>query len=78
LNAQVPRVEGRSGERISVRLRTSGGERAIDGSDLLVAVGREPNTRGIGLDNANGGNRTMCDRLILTAYLLTRSLGALG
>jgi pyruvate/2-oxoglutarate dehydrogenase complex dihydrolipoamide dehydrogenase (E3) component len=52
LNAQVSRVEGRSGERVSVRVRTADGERAIDGSDLLVAVGREPNTRGIGVDKA--------------------------
>ena len=52
LNAQVTRLEGCSGEGISVRLRTADGERTIDGSDLLVAVGREPNTRGIGLDKA--------------------------
>lgn len=52
LNAQVSRVEGRSGERISARLRTADGERTIEGSDLLVAVGREPNTRGIGLEKA--------------------------
>jgi pyruvate/2-oxoglutarate dehydrogenase complex dihydrolipoamide dehydrogenase (E3) component len=52
LNAQVSRVEGRSGGRVSVRLRTADGERAIDGTDLLVAAGREPNTRGIGLDKA--------------------------
>src|SRR5262249_128139 len=45
----VERVEGRSGE--SVRLRTTGGE-LIEGSDILVAAGRVPNTDGIGLENA--------------------------
>ncbi|MEA3181289.1 MAG: hypothetical protein QOI59_4812 [Gammaproteobacteria bacterium] len=52
LEAQVLRVEGRSGERIRVGVRTAGGARAIDASDILVATGREPNTRGIGLDTA--------------------------
>jgi pyruvate/2-oxoglutarate dehydrogenase complex dihydrolipoamide dehydrogenase (E3) component len=42
----VLRVEGRSGE--SVRLQSSRG--AIEGSDLLVAGGRTPNTDGIGLE----------------------------
>ncbi|QDV36331.1 dihydrolipoyl dehydrogenase family protein [Tautonia plasticadhaerens] len=42
----VDRVEGRSGE--SVRLRTAGGP--IEGTDLLVAGGRTPNTDGIGLE----------------------------
>lgn len=44
----VERVEGRSGE--SVRLYTMRG--VIDGSDLLVASGRTPNTDGIGLETA--------------------------
>jgi pyruvate/2-oxoglutarate dehydrogenase complex dihydrolipoamide dehydrogenase (E3) component len=45
-------VEGRSGDRIAMTLRTSSGDRQIDGSDLLVAVGRIPNTAGIGLESA--------------------------
>ena len=45
-------VEGKSGQRIRLRLRTSTGEEMIEGSDLLVAVGRTPNTRGIGLEEA--------------------------
>src|SRR5919206_1873836 len=44
----VARVEGRSGE--SVRLHTTHG--MIEGSDLLVASGRAPNTDGIGLETA--------------------------
>jgi pyruvate/2-oxoglutarate dehydrogenase complex dihydrolipoamide dehydrogenase (E3) component len=45
---RVTRVEGRSGE--SVRLHATHG--AIEGSDLLVASGRTPNTDGIGLETA--------------------------
>jgi pyruvate/2-oxoglutarate dehydrogenase complex dihydrolipoamide dehydrogenase (E3) component len=44
----VDRVEGRSGE--SVRLHTGRG--AIEGTHLLVAGGRTPNTDGIGLETA--------------------------
>src|SRR4051812_10169230 len=44
----VARVEGRSGE--TVRLHTTHG--VIEGSDLLVASGRTPNTDGIGLETA--------------------------
>jgi pyruvate/2-oxoglutarate dehydrogenase complex dihydrolipoamide dehydrogenase (E3) component len=44
----VARVEGRSGE--SVRLHAPQG--VIEGSDLLVAGGRTPNTDGIGLEAA--------------------------
>ncbi|MGH6837232.1 MAG: FAD-dependent oxidoreductase [Methylocella sp.] len=33
-------------------MRTSSGEQSIEGSDVLVATGRSPNTAGIGLDAA--------------------------
>jgi pyruvate/2-oxoglutarate dehydrogenase complex dihydrolipoamide dehydrogenase (E3) component len=52
LGAQIDAIDGRSGEQVRVRLRTPAGEREIDGSDLLAAAGRTPNTRGIGLENA--------------------------
>lgn len=52
LGAQTLQVTGRSGERVRVRDRTSAGEQTIEGSDLLVAAGRLPNTQGIGLDIA--------------------------
>jgi pyruvate/2-oxoglutarate dehydrogenase complex dihydrolipoamide dehydrogenase (E3) component len=48
--AEVLRVEGRSGEGVRLRVRSAGGERSIPGSDILVAVGRTPNTAGIGLE----------------------------
>jgi pyruvate/2-oxoglutarate dehydrogenase complex dihydrolipoamide dehydrogenase (E3) component len=49
--AQLMRVEGRSGEAVTLAVRTSSGEHRIDGTDILVAAGRTPNTAGIGLDH---------------------------
>jgi pyruvate/2-oxoglutarate dehydrogenase complex dihydrolipoamide dehydrogenase (E3) component len=45
-------VEGRSGQCVRLRVKTAGGEQTLEGSDLLVATGRTPNTRGIGLEEA--------------------------
>ena len=52
LNAEVAEARGRSGEGLSLTLRTGSGERSIEGSDILVAAGRVPNTAGIGLEEA--------------------------
>jgi pyruvate/2-oxoglutarate dehydrogenase complex dihydrolipoamide dehydrogenase (E3) component len=52
LNAEVAEVRGRSGEGLSLTLRTGSGERSIEGSDILVAAGRVPNTARIGLEEA--------------------------
>jgi pyruvate/2-oxoglutarate dehydrogenase complex dihydrolipoamide dehydrogenase (E3) component len=51
-SAQVIRVLGRSGEQVSVTVQTSSGETTIEGSDILAAAGRVPNTTGIGLEQA--------------------------
>jgi pyruvate/2-oxoglutarate dehydrogenase complex dihydrolipoamide dehydrogenase (E3) component len=51
-SADVVGVEGRSGARVRLRVRTAGAEKAFSGSDILVASGRTPNTTGIGLDVA--------------------------
>ena len=45
-------IQGVSGDRVALAVRTPEGVREIDGSDLLVAVGRVPNTAGIGLEEA--------------------------
>jgi pyruvate/2-oxoglutarate dehydrogenase complex dihydrolipoamide dehydrogenase (E3) component len=45
-------VNGRSGEGVSLTVRAPSGEQRIDGSDMLVAAGRIPNTTGIGLEEA--------------------------
>src|SRR5262249_2679638 len=48
--AELLKVSGQSGSAISIVLRTSSGERTIEGSHILVAAGRVPNTAGAGLD----------------------------
>jgi pyruvate/2-oxoglutarate dehydrogenase complex dihydrolipoamide dehydrogenase (E3) component len=48
---QALRVDGRRGA-LRLHVRQSGGERAIEASTLLAALGRVPNTAGIGLDVA--------------------------
>ena len=53
LNSQPVSVHGLSGDAVIVTVRTAEGERKIEGSDLLVAVGRVPNTADIGLDKAS-------------------------
>lgn len=53
LSAEVERVDGTSGEHLEVRVRTADGTQTIEGSDILVAAGRRPNTQGIGLEKAH-------------------------
>jgi pyruvate/2-oxoglutarate dehydrogenase complex dihydrolipoamide dehydrogenase (E3) component len=50
--AQLLKVDGRSGDKVSLAIRTASGERTIQASDILVAAGRIPNTSGIGLKEA--------------------------
>ena len=52
LAAETLNVRGRSGEEVSLTARSISGEQKIEGSDILVAVGRVPNTAGIGLEEA--------------------------
>jgi pyruvate/2-oxoglutarate dehydrogenase complex dihydrolipoamide dehydrogenase (E3) component len=50
LEARVGAVEGVSGQNVRVTIEDGRGQRAVEGSDLLVAAGRVPNTQGIGLE----------------------------
>jgi pyruvate/2-oxoglutarate dehydrogenase complex dihydrolipoamide dehydrogenase (E3) component len=52
VEAELLQVVGRSGDKVRLTVRTPSGERRIDGSDILVAAGRIPNTDGIGLEEA--------------------------
>ncbi len=52
LKAETLNVHGRSGEEVSLTVRTTSGEQKIEGGDILVAAGRVPNTAGIGLEAA--------------------------
>ncbi len=51
LGTQTLRLDGRKGD-LRVVVRTPDGERTLAASDLLAALGRTPNTSGIGLDVA--------------------------
>jgi pyruvate/2-oxoglutarate dehydrogenase complex dihydrolipoamide dehydrogenase (E3) component len=52
LGARVMQVSGESGSAVKVVIECNGAARALEGSHLLVATGRTPNTEGIGLDVA--------------------------
>jgi pyruvate/2-oxoglutarate dehydrogenase complex dihydrolipoamide dehydrogenase (E3) component len=52
LNAQVKRVSGKSGQSVKIVLDQNGVEKTLDGSHVLVAAGRSPNTEDIGLELA--------------------------
>ena len=72
LGAETQAVEGHSGEAVRLRVTTAAGEQTIEGSDILVAAGRTPNTRGIGLEEAGialdaRGFVTVNDRLETSA-----------
>jgi pyruvate/2-oxoglutarate dehydrogenase complex dihydrolipoamide dehydrogenase (E3) component len=52
LGTSISEVEGRSGEKIRVHVKDGNGAHILHGTDLLVATGRTPNTKGIGLEQA--------------------------
>jgi len=50
LQTRTVNVDGQSGNEVGVTVRTASGEQKLESSDILVAVGRVPNTAGIGLE----------------------------
>ena len=52
LNAKVKRIEGVSSESVTVVIDHEGRSEMIHGTHLLIATGRVPNTKDIGLDRA--------------------------
>ena len=72
LNAAVEKVSGVSGQTVTLTYRQQDEERAVQGSHLLVATGRAPNTQEIGLELAGvevteRGNIKVDERLKTTA-----------
>jgi pyruvate/2-oxoglutarate dehydrogenase complex dihydrolipoamide dehydrogenase (E3) component len=66
------RVEGKSGEGVKLHAIQDGTEIVLEGTHLLVASGRTPNTQGIGLELAgvettNQGHVKVTERLQTTA-----------
>jgi pyruvate/2-oxoglutarate dehydrogenase complex dihydrolipoamide dehydrogenase (E3) component len=71
-SADVGRVSGRSGDRVALHAMIDGSQKTIEGSHLLVALGKTPNTSGIGLERAGiqltpSGYVSVNDRLETTA-----------
>ena len=52
LNARIKSVSGKSGEAVKVLIEQKGVSQTLEGSHLLVAAGRTPNTADIGLELA--------------------------
>jgi pyruvate/2-oxoglutarate dehydrogenase complex dihydrolipoamide dehydrogenase (E3) component len=52
LNVKVKRISGKSGQAVRIVIEREGAEKTLEGSHLLVAAGRSPNTNGIGLELA--------------------------
>lgn len=78
-STRAVKVDGRSGNKVTVTVRSAAGEQRIEASDILVAAGRVPNTAGIGLDMAgieldNRGYVRVNERLETTA----RDVWAIG
>ena len=52
LNAQIKCVSGKSGSEVSISIEQNGTEKILEGSHLLMATGRTPNTEGLSLELA--------------------------
>ena len=52
LRTAATAIQGLSGDAVEVKTRSESGSAQLQGSDLLVAVGRVPNTADIGLEEA--------------------------
>ena len=52
LNAQIKRISGKTGESVRIVLEQNGVEKTLEGSHVLVAAGRTPNTEGLRLELA--------------------------
>ena len=51
-NAHIKSVEGKSGKSVKLHVVRDGSETVLEGTHVLVASGRTPNTQGIGLELA--------------------------
>jgi pyruvate/2-oxoglutarate dehydrogenase complex dihydrolipoamide dehydrogenase (E3) component len=71
-HVRIERVTGKSGERVTLHGNRNGAPFTLEGSHLLAATGRTPNTDGIGLDaegiaTTERGHVKVDDRLRATA-----------
>jgi pyruvate/2-oxoglutarate dehydrogenase complex dihydrolipoamide dehydrogenase (E3) component len=52
LNSRIKSVSGRSGNSVRIDIEQSGAQKTLEGSHMLAALGRTPNTEGLGLEVA--------------------------
>jgi pyruvate/2-oxoglutarate dehydrogenase complex dihydrolipoamide dehydrogenase (E3) component len=74
LNAKVKRISGKSGQSVKMVIEQRGAEKTLEGSHLLVAAGRAPNTNGIGLELA-GVELTESGHIKVNEHLETTAPG---
>ena len=72
LGVRIKQVSGKSGQSVRIVLEQGGTEKTLQGSHVLVAIGRIPNTEGLGLEAAGielaaGGYIKVNERLQTTA-----------
>jgi len=72
LGMHLQRVDGLSGRHVSLQFQNQNGPQTVEGTDILAAIGRTPNTSGIGLEKAGielteKGHIRVNDRLETTA-----------
>jgi pyruvate/2-oxoglutarate dehydrogenase complex dihydrolipoamide dehydrogenase (E3) component len=72
LQAEAVNVKGLSGDHVTLQVQSRSGTRTVEGTDILAALGRTPNTQGIGLEKAGievteKGHIRVNDRLETTA-----------
>jgi pyruvate/2-oxoglutarate dehydrogenase complex dihydrolipoamide dehydrogenase (E3) component len=74
LNARVRRISGTSGRSVTLVIEQGSEEKTLQGSHLLLAAGRTPNTEGIGLELA-GVELTDRGYIKVDGRLATTALG---
>ena len=74
LGTEVDSVSGHSGDSVTLRIRTGTEEEVINGTHILVAAGRLPNTDGIGLERTSI-ERTSSGHIKVNASLQTTAEG---
>ncbi len=52
LNARIKKVSGKSGDSVKIVFGRNGADKVLEGTHLLVATGRIPNTKDLGLELA--------------------------
>ena len=74
LNAKIKSVSGKSGQSVKLVIEQRGAEKTLEGTHLLVASGRTPNTAGIGLD-LTGVELTSSGHIKVNEHLETTAPG---